>query len=666
MISSINYKLAQVSVPKVNTFVCLDEHTKKLRDNDQLFFAKNIGEELLVRSYVQDVVKSDLIPLCKTPCDRNSNIKVFKGASGAGKTCILLLLAFIAKQLNMLVFYVNGRNWTAPGKSSATVILRFLDRFQDINKKIIHSASQIAHLIKDTNEKNAIPNLIKLVNLLQAQVEWPVVFLIDECNAFYEIGGPFDCFNCQKDGIQHTDPCQLGRLFKDFNNFQAENGIAYFTFSSSFNIKFDCGNINSKIDVNPMTTTEWRLLVDSAITLCKLPAFCIEFFSTAQELGQACGHLPRELRNYQEAYSILKKKYEIDTEDTDTEAAECRKRQASSLSSEVTRAKTRRGQGSSDVTKATIVPKKIADLKEIHFFYYQVARERLSQRLDRLFEKKRLDIVTNDNTLICAKLYLENAPIIRVSDDWGRSGLLVVDSAFGYRLSCPALKRVFIEKFTKVFTASAQNLVEVIMSDSTINWRAVELLFIIKMRSSIGLNITVRNCLNKATKEYDDLEILVDRIEHLVPDKKKWKFSQYTAYVCPPGQDVIDFFIYCHEKIYFIQVSKSKYSNHATKYQNLFQSNKINNKSSGASVYVDYVNALPANHPSRNKHGWRSATTQLSNHEFYLYIQLDPLNIDTTTVTGRKSLNVNEYILTPDHSALFLGASLPAVPVNAV
>lgn len=54
-----------------------------------------------------------------------------------------------------------------------------------------------------------------------------------------------------------------------------------------------------------MNSTEWRLVVDRAITLGQLPCYCDEFFPTAQDLGQMCGYLPRELRNYQDAFFEL-------------------------------------------------------------------------------------------------------------------------------------------------------------------------------------------------------------------------------------------------------------------------------------------------------------------------------------------------------------------------
>lgn len=624
----------------MNSFLQVDPELTILCTFDHACVIK-MDEFLLVRRTARDLIDQLVEQVNQT--HRCNLLRVFKGASGVGKTCSLLLLAHVVKQLNMLVFYMNGRQWVGSGHVE-TKAQQFLKEFRRLNAAIIQPNSKIANLIKKVDDKTAVDTFRRVVDLLREQREWPIVFLIDECNAFsheYQLwqNGLWSHFNSKKAYERENEPCYnhacpIGEIFRDFNTFFTNYGASYFTFSSSFNIKFNYTGLVTQVLINPMNNFEWQLIVNRLVETNRLPPYSRTFVNNAQELGELCGFLPRQLRFYQYAFNQTGSTY-------------------------------------------------------IHQKYNNIAKKEFNQRLEHLVEQEIVEACHNqmNDSIISAKLYLGDSRIQRLSPKWDQSGLLVEDDRLGYTMSCPALKLAFVEKFTFLFDQSLASLIKCIHEDNTINWRVLELAMLIKVKRAIFNSSIIKfyGCLNKSTLDRENLELSVDSIEYLSSnDRDSWSFKKGCFYICPSGQAVIDFFAIdaVSNNIFFIQVSKSCYSAHSTKYSDLFttSTNEANQRDPKHgvkrklkdSVYHTYARALPSSHPSHSV-SESSGAYQLKNNEFYLYIHLDIDAIvnnnkkaETSKSTARRSrnqANTNEFILDWEYSKKFFNIILESIYV---
>ena len=125
----------------------------------------------------------------------------------------------------------------------------------------------------------------------------PVVFLIDQCNAFYT---PHTVKILPNDERKVVAPGSgenpISSLFSQWNTFRMRRGCILYAFSSSFNLmpSADDGNSNLFETLEPMDKSEFGKLVELAVNSMHLPPELLEP-EPFQQLFDLCAGIPREL-----------------------------------------------------------------------------------------------------------------------------------------------------------------------------------------------------------------------------------------------------------------------------------------------------------------------------------------------------------------------------------
>ena len=196
--------------------------------------------------------------------------QVLKGPSGVGKTTSLLIIGQIAKEMNILVFPINARSFTNDKQDIETTAYEFIEKWSDENKAFLdHLNSKLNKNVFDfkrsLTKQNAVDTLCQIIKQLLHQSIIPVLFIVDECNAFHH---PHRIR--QNDELKHiTDPQMnpIGRFFcGDISYFAVKRGGVIFAYSSIF--EFNSANFTDWItQVRPFSSQEWLRLFETEVSL---------------------------------------------------------------------------------------------------------------------------------------------------------------------------------------------------------------------------------------------------------------------------------------------------------------------------------------------------------------------------------------------------------------
>lgn len=191
---------------------------------------------------------------------------ILKGPIGVGKTTSLLIIGQIAKEMNILVFPIDARLFTNR-EDIETTTCQFIKKWSEKNEAILnHLNSKQNHYefkFDKLTKENAVKTLREIIDHLKLQSIIPVLFIVDECNAFHH---PHRFW--QNNEIKEiTDPVMnpIGRFFcGDINNFAISRGGVIFAYSSIF--EFKSKNFTNWItEVRPFSSHEWISLFKTEV-----------------------------------------------------------------------------------------------------------------------------------------------------------------------------------------------------------------------------------------------------------------------------------------------------------------------------------------------------------------------------------------------------------------
>ena len=199
--------------------------------------------------------------------DQISNHKskkaVIKGVSGAGLTTSLIIIGQIAKEMGILVVSLSAKKLTKANYSLDWLLYEYLTTWVEVNRELIDkiAINEIINCIKNThNYANNAKVFLRIFDYLRQQNVVPVLFLVDDYNAFYQDHTitrfqDYTSYIEPKTGL----PNPIGLLFTDdIVNFPVQYGGALFTSSSDYNAI----PTSSILTVNNFSTHEWKLLIE--------------------------------------------------------------------------------------------------------------------------------------------------------------------------------------------------------------------------------------------------------------------------------------------------------------------------------------------------------------------------------------------------------------------
>ena len=202
--------------------------------------------------------------------DQISNHKskkaVLKGVSGSGLTTSLIVIGQIAKEMGILVVSLSAMKLTRENYCLDWLIYDYLTKWVEVNRELIDKFEDKKIMTFMSNARKGNDNAIVFENIfgyLSSQHTVPVLFLVDDYNAFYRthlLKRYYDKNNGSyvKPEIGSSNP--IGRLFTlDIVNFPVQYGGALFTSSSDY---YTAIHTSSILNVNNFSNHEWKLLIE--------------------------------------------------------------------------------------------------------------------------------------------------------------------------------------------------------------------------------------------------------------------------------------------------------------------------------------------------------------------------------------------------------------------
>lgn len=203
--------------------------------------------------------------------DHKSKKAVLKGVSGIGLTTSLIIIGQIAKEMGILVVSLSAKKLTRANYCLDWLIYNYLTTWVEVNRELIDKFEDkkinISNIRKDDNNAKVFEDIF---GYLSNQHFVPVLFLVDDYNAFYQthkIKRYFDNNNGSyvEPGIGGSNP--IGRLFTDdIVNFPVQYGGALFTSSSDYTAI----STSSILTVNNFSNHEWKLLIEVVLKYIKI------------------------------------------------------------------------------------------------------------------------------------------------------------------------------------------------------------------------------------------------------------------------------------------------------------------------------------------------------------------------------------------------------------
>lgn len=451
--------------------------------------------------------------------------ELLHGASGVGKTITLLFIGHMARKSGCIVFPIQASGFVNQEIPLSRIVDNFLSYWSRAvgdhllgeircqkNKLFSNLLDLVNHGLSD--ETNSIPCFLNLVHELQHVEHVPVVFLIDQCNAFYtkhtvKIFSD-DESKVVEPGSGHNP---IASLFVQWNSFQLRRGCILYAFSSSFNLMPTAkdGNSNLFKTLQPMDDLEFKKLVELSININHLPKELLGP-QTYKQLFDLCEGIPRELLSFTLAWKRPK-------------------------------------EFNFDIVKLE---------------YLEHRREFYQDRIKRLFNKEKMGEELVKASVSFASHVFVGKPMDNVPQIWKNAGLITCKNR-KYQLLCPAAADALL---TSMDLDVMRDAVSIFTSDPITRWRALELGVVYVFRQAIISSESVGLECTKLNGEIStNLYLKVKKIVHSESRPPVSSLPPGTMLVCPIRTPVIDFFIHDidGQKV-AIQVSESSYMDHKSKY----------------------------------------------------------------------------------------------------
>ena len=457
---------------------------------------------------------------------RNQKYKsLLQGPSGVGKTTTLLYIGHMARLKGYVVFPIQARDFVNHAKSMSMLIKEFLKRWirvvgENIMKEIFGDDDFAlikkivsTRFLKHEEEKQIIEIFQVLVSELQSYEAKPVVFLIDQCNAFHANPQRIKLYSDTEDVEISPRQNPVGAMFLDWNTFKMNRGGIFFGFSSAFQLMPTARDGNAALfsRMEPMSRHDFKVFVDFLVAQNRLPQEC-----DSDDFFELCGGIPREAREFGSEKNRL----------------------------------------FGDTGQSNYQQWKDAYMNARTPFY--------KTRIQRLLDKEKLGPELLKESVPFASSLFVGEKMTSAPDVWIASGLIVTKDGF-QKLFCPAAEKAILSVFDE--SKVIRQAIEIFRNDPPISWRSLELAVVYLFRRSRGRPIEF-HCTDLCGTNKRSLMITAGLIEHggtVAPAANS--IPRNTLFVCIRNTPVVDFFIHdANGAQILIQVSESCYRDHKAKY----------------------------------------------------------------------------------------------------
>jgi len=445
---------------------------------------------------------------------------LLQGPSGVGKTTTLLYIGHLARSMGYLVFPVQALEFVNQVIPMSMLIKNFLSSWIDavgkdnvkefLGENDFGLINKMTRFLKHDEEEQIIQ--ISLVSDLQGYKTKPVVFLVDQCNAFHENPQKIVLYSDSKKTEISFDENPVGAMFLDWNTFKVQRGGIFYGFSSAFQLMPSArdGNASLFSRMEPMNRENFKVFVDFLVKQSRLPQEC-----DCEDFYELCGGIPREAREF----GSEKKRLFGNGEST--------------------------YQQWKDAYMNARIP-----------FY--------KTRIQRLLDKEKLGPELLKTSVPFASSLFVGAKMDSAPDVWIASGLVITKDGF-QKLFCPAAEKAILSVFDD--SAVIRQAIKIFRNDKQMSWRSFELAVVYIFRRARGMPIEFHYTdlcgINERTLPI--AAVLIKHGDAIVPPANS--IPRSTLYLCVRNTPVVDFFIHDANGIQLlIQVSESCYRDHKAKY----------------------------------------------------------------------------------------------------
>lgn len=448
--------------------------------------------------------------------------RLLQGPSGVGKSSTLIYIGHMARMKGYVVFPVQASEFVNQGSPMYVVIRKFLltwieavgkETLKSIPARLYPTYASLYEIANQSGDERAIVNAFaQVVDELLMCITKPVVFLVDQCNAFHEDNQMLQMY--AHSDLEVVGPMRnpVGKLFLDWNTFKVGNGGIFYGFSSAFQLMPTArdGNLALFTPLEPMDSSDFMVFVDFLLKEDRLPQ---DF--DHDDLFELCGGIPREVREFVTAKEHL----------------------------------SARRNSNYSTWKQGYVKARIP--------YYKT-------RIQRLLSKEKLGAELWKQSVPFAASLFVGEKMSSAPDVWIASGLIVTRDRF-QMLCCPAAEKAILSVFDDSRVTS--QAIKIFLNDPTISWRSLELAVVYRFRSLHGRPICFyyTDLCGKNGRTFMVTAGLIEHGDTIAPEANSVRRN--TLFFCRRNTPVVDCFIHdANGARILIQVSKSCYRDHCSKF----------------------------------------------------------------------------------------------------
>ena len=236
---------------------------------------------------------------------QQGDTRLLQGPTGIGKTTTLLYLGHVARTKGYLVFPLQARNFVNQTAPMSCLIHQFLlswidavgeDQLRQVPTRMYPNSGtlyDIANPSYTLDDITMVRNFARLVWELSMCTMKPVVFLIDQCNAFQESPQMIQMYRTSASKQVTPSENPMGALFLDWNTFRVRCGGIFYGFFSALALMPDPHSGNSCLffPMQPMRRVDFQGFVNFLVQDHRLACECFDYFD---DFFVLCGGIPSE------------------------------------------------------------------------------------------------------------------------------------------------------------------------------------------------------------------------------------------------------------------------------------------------------------------------------------------------------------------------------------
>jgi len=361
--------------------------------------------------------------------------RLLQGPSGVGKTTTLLYIGHLARSMGYLVFPVQARDFVDQAIPMSMLITEFLSSWidavgEDIVKDIV-GEDNFGLIEKDDLNHDEEKQIIRIFQLLVSELQdyetKPVVFLVDQCNAFHENPQKIKLYSKSEHMEITPDQNPVGAMFLQWNTFDVNVGGIFYGFASAFQLMPPArsGNASLFSRMDPMNRENFKVFVNFLVEQNRLPQEC-----DWDDFYELCGGIPREAREFGS-----EKKHLFGD-----------------------------GQSNYQQWKGAYMNARVA--------WYKT-------RIQLLLDREKLGPELLKESVPFASSLFVGQKMASAPDVWIASGLIITKDGF-QKLFCPAAKNAILLVFE--WSEVIRQAINIFHNDRWISWRSLELAVVYRFR----------------------------------------------------------------------------------------------------------------------------------------------------------------------------------------